>query len=452
MKRSIWITLLIIAAILVIGTSQYPKLYVATGYGAKCMASGIFVAGRTVENIQANELDYSIVKYTTSKIDYVEKSVTTSLFGLARQKALYREGLGCSLSFDQSSTTSFPTSSARSEIPGSTWKLPWPDGDRKSDILYPEIDTIRLNNAVEQAFDGPGLKIKRTAAVVVIYKGKLVNERYWKEQSITEESKLWGWSMNKSVVNAMVGVLVKQGKLSIHASAPIEEWLQDKRRDITLNDLLQMSSGLKWNEDYGDISDVTTMLYREPNCFKYAISFPSEKKPGSDWKYSSGTANILSGIVRKTINNDQQYLIFPYAEIFSKIGMSSMRLEADADGNFVGSSYGYATARDWAKFGQLYLQDGVWKGDSILPKNWVSYSTTPAKAANGKYGAQFWLNRSKDLPDAPEDMFACQGHRGQRIFIIPSKQIVVVRLGFGEVNFDHNQFLNEILTSFRGSK
>jgi CubicO group peptidase (beta-lactamase class C family) len=156
--------------------------------------------------------------------------------------------------------------------------------------------------------------------------------------------------------------------------------------------------------------------------------------------------------VRKTLNNDQQYHSFPYAEIFLRIGMSSMKMEADADGNYVGSSYGYATAKDWAKFGQLYLQDGIWKGDSIFAKNWVSYTTTPAKTANGKYGAQFWLNRSKELPDVPEDMYACQGHRGQRIFIIPSRQLVVVRLGFSEVHFDHNQFLNEILKSFGDSK
>ena len=452
MKRSIWITLLIIAAALVIGTSQYPKLYVATGYGAKCMASGIFVAGRDAENVQTNDLDYSLVKYTRSKIDYVEKSVTTSLFGLAKQKAIFRDGLGCNLCFDQSSTSDSPTSSLQKETAGSAWKFEWPDGESKSYYKFPEIDTVGLNNAVEHAFDEPGMKIKRTAAVVVIYKGKLVNEKYWKEQSISAETRLWGWSMNKSIVNAMVGVLVKRGKLSVNASAPIEEWLQDKRRDITLNDLLQMSSGLKWNEDYGDISDVTTMLYREPNCYKYAIGFPFEKNHGSEWKYSSGTANILSGIVRKTLNDDKKYHEFPYAEIFSKIGMSSMRMESDEEGNFVGSSYGYATARDWAKIGQLYLQDGVWKGDSILPKDWVIYSTTPAKASNGTYGAQFWLNRSKGLPNVPEDMYACQGHRGQRIFIIPSKQIVVVRLGFGEVNFDHNQFLSEILKSFGGSK
>jgi len=452
MKKRIWITLLTVAVILVIGTSQYPKLYVATGYGAKCMASGIFVAGREAQNVQENDLDYSIIKYTTSKINYEEKSVATSFFGLSRQKAIFREGLGCCLVNELQPTEPIETHSLQKPLIEHAWKVQWPGGEAKSDTIFPEIDSTLIQQAVTSAFDDPGTKIKRTAAVVVIYKGKLVAEHYWKEQSITQDTRLWGWSMNKSIVNAMVGVLVKQGKLAINATAPIEEWLKDKRREITINDLLHMSSGLKWNEDYGDISDVTNMLYKEQNCYQYAINFPFEKKADNQWKYSSGTTNILSGIVRMTLNNDKQYFEFPTNEIFRKIGMNSMVLEADAHGYFVGSSYGYATARDWARFGQLYLQDGVWKGDSILPKGWVSYTRTPAKAANGKYGAFFWLNRSKTLPDVPEDMFACEGHRGQRIFIIPSRQLVVVRLGFAEDKFNHNQFLKGILGAIKGSK
>lgn len=447
MKRKIWIPLAIIAAILIIGASQYPKLYIATGYGAKCMASAIFVAGRDPELIKANDLDYSVVKYTSYKINYEEKSVTTTIFGLAKQKAVYREGFGCFLVDEYSSSESLPVHSLKKSSSGYDWKKTWPEGDAMSDTIFPEINTNALHHAVDAAFDETGLKEKRTAAVVVIYKGKLIAEKYWKNQAITADTKLWGWSMDKSIVNAMVGILVKKGKLSVNATAPVEEWLNDKRRDITLNDLLHMSSGLKWNEDYGDISDATTMLYRERNCYKTAIGVPFEKAPNTEWKYSSGTTNILSGIIRKTLNNDNQYFEFPYVEIFNKIGMHSMVYETDASGYFVGSSYGYATARDWAKFGQLYLQDGVWKGDTILPKGWVTYTRTPASAAKGQYGAQFWLNRSKESKDIPEDMFSCKGHRGQQIAIFPSNHLVVVRLGFGEDKFSFNQFLKSILNS-----
>jgi len=452
MKKRIWIPLAIIVVILIIGTSQYPKLYIATGYGAKCLASAIFVAGRDPDLIKANDLDYSVVKYTTSKINYEEKSVTTTIFGFAKQKAIYKEGFGCFLVDESSSPESLPVHSLPKSSTEYDWKKVWPEGDTMSDTIFPEINTNALHRAVDAAFDETGMKEKRTAAVVVIYKGKMVAEKYWKNQAITPDTKLWGWSMDKSIVNAMVGILVKKGKLAVNATAPVAEWLNDKRRDITLNDLLHMSSGLKWNEDYGDVSDVTTMLYRERNCYKTAINVPLEKQPNTEWKYSSGTANILSGIVRNTLNNDHQYFEFPYVEIFRKIGMNSMVYETDASGYFVGSSYGYATARDWAKFGQLYLQDGVWKGDTILPKGWVTYTRTPADAAKGKYGAQFWLNRSRELKDVPEDMFYCEGHRGQQIAIFPSNHMVVVRLGFGEDKFNFNQFLKEIIKSIPVSR
>lgn len=452
MKKKIWVPLLVVVLVLVIGTSQYPKLYIATGYGAKCMASGIFVAGREPEQVKANDLNYSIVKYTTNLIDYNEKSVTTSLFGMAKQKAVYREGLGCCLVDKADPADGTPAVKLSATQTSLTWKMPWPDGDAPSDTIFPEIDSTAMKSAVAAAFDKPGEMIQRTAAVLVAYKGKLVAERYWTEQGITPDTRLWGWSMNKSIVNALVGILVKQGKLSTDAAAPVEEWLKDKRQDITINNLLQMSSGLKWNEDYGDVSEATTMLYRERNCYRSAIVVPLDQKPGTEWKYSSGTANILSGIVRNVLRNEQLYYLFPYRELFDKLGMTSMALEADAGGYYVGSSYGYATARDWAKFGQLYLQDGVWKGDSILPRGWVAYTRRPAEAAKGKYGALFWLNRAKDLPDLPEDMFSCNGHRGQRVFILPSRQLVVVRLGFSEDKVDYNRFLKSILAAVQPSK
>ena len=126
-----------------------------------------------------------------------------------------------------------------------------------------------------------------------------------------------------------------------------------------------------------------------------------------------------------------------------------MIIETDAAGNFVGSSYGYATARDWARFGLLYYKDGVWKGDTILPRGWVGYTTTQAVASKGEYGAQFWLNKSKKLPDAPQDLYSCNGHRGQRVFIIPSRKLVVVRLGFSEDGFDQNEFIKGILAAIK---
>lgn len=450
MKSKILIPLLIVTALLVIGKSQYPKLSIATGYGAKTAATAIFVAGRDPQIVKMIDLNYSIVKYSQSVVDFEHKSVTTSFWGMARQTAVYREGLGCCLVGDQPADslqkrTFTPPSKKRDAV----WRIPWPDGDLRKDTVFPEIDTLQLKTAINSAFGVPSEDKRWTAAVVVLYKGELIAEKYASDLGVTPDTRIWGWSMTKSIMNAMAGVLTKQGKLDINATAPVTEWLKDHRRDITINDLMHMSSGLKWDEDYGDISSVTTMLYKSADCYEKAISEPYRKAPGSEWKYSSGTTNILSGIMRTLIGDEESYLEFPYREIFNKIGISSMILETDAAGNFVGSSYSNATARDWARFGLLYYNDGVWKNDTIFPKGWVEYTRTPATASKGEYGAQFWLNKSKKLPDVPEDLFFCDGHRGQRIFIIPSRDLVIVRLGYRNDGFNFNDFLKDILGSIK---
>lgn len=450
MKRKIVIPIVVIATLIIIVVSQYPKLYLATGYGAKSMATAVFVSGRDPQLVKLSDLDYSIVKYTQSVVDYQNKSVTTTFWGMAKQTAVYRDGYGCCLVGDlpAGSLQKFVITLPVNRRDG-VWRIAWPDGDLVKDTIFPEIDTLKLKTTIDAAFDSQSEYKKRTAAVVVIYKGELIAEKYDKGLEITPDTRIWGWSMTKSIINAMAGVLAKQGKLDLKASAPVPQWLGDRRRDITINDLMHMTSGLKWDEDYSDVSSATNMLYRSADCYKVAMEVPYQKKPGTVWNYSSGTANILSGIMRTLIGDDKVYHEFPYREIFNKIGISSMIVETDAAGNFVGSSYGYASARDWARFGLLYYKDGIWKGDTILPKGWVSYTRTPVVASKGEYGAHFWLNYSKKLPDVPGDMYSCNGHRGQRIFIIPSRNLVVVRLGFSETGFDHNGFLKGILASIK---
>jgi len=446
MKKRIGISLGLVIILSWVIITQYPKLYIATGYGAKCLASGVFLAGREPQDVIDQDLNFSILRYTTSKIDYEKKTVSTSYWGHFKQTALYREGLGCCLINEISADSllkekiSLPKTNAVA-----LWKIPWPDGDKVKDTLFSEMNKARLDSTINSAFDDE----KRTAAVVVVYKGELVGEKYWKEKGIAEDTRLWGWSMNKSIVNALLGILVRKGTIDVNASAPVTEWLSDNRRNITITDLMHMSSGLKWNENYGTASNATNMLFRQADSYKSSISAPFGKNPDMIWMYSSGTANILSGIIRNTIKNDQEYYSFPYKELFYKTGMYSMVLEADGAGTFVGASYGYATARDWARFGLLYYRNGVWNGDSILPKGWTDFTRFPAKASGGKYGALFWLNEAHQLKDAPVDTYSCQGHRGQRIFIIPSRNLVVVRLGFSQEKFNQNEFLKGILSSFK---
>ena len=190
-----------------------------------------------------------------------------------------------------------------------------------------------------------------------------------------------GWSMTKSVTNALIGILVKQGKLSLDQLAPVPEWSDpaDPRHAITLDQLMRMSSGLEFSEDYADLTTgVTQMLYNTDDMGAYAAAAPLEAEPDGVWNYSSGTANIVSRIVRDTVGgSDEEYLTFPRRALFDPIGMTSAVMEPDASDTFVGSSYMYATARDWARFGLLFLQDGMWEGERILPEGWVDYSITP---------------------------------------------------------------------------
>lgn len=177
---------------------------------------------------------------------------------------------------------------------------------------------------------------------------------------------------------------------------------------------------------------------------KKAIARPTEI-----WNYSSGTSNLLSGILRKQFDSHQQYINFPYTALIDKIGMTSMIIETDQTGNFVGSSYAWATTRDWAKFGILYLNKGQWNGAQLFDEEWISYITTPTEHSDGTYGGHFWLNAQGKFPDAPKDMFSANGFQGQRVFIIPSKDLVVVRMGLAEEpDFNINKFLKNVLAAF----
>ena len=301
-----------------------------------------------------------------------------------------------------------------------------------------------MKKAVENAFD----EVKKTRAVVVVYKDHIVAEKY--AEGFDKNSKILGWSMTKSLTATVYGILQSHGKLSIHDRAPVASWKDDERASITLNDLLHMNSGLEWNEDYTSISDVTKMLFLARDMSKIQEEKPSVFPPDTHWNYSSGTSNLLSGILHNYFDSQQQYLDFWYSAFIDKIGMYSMTVEADLSGNYVGSSYSWATPRDWAKFGLLYLHGGNWNGDQVFNESWVSYVTTPTNTSNGRYGGHFWLNSGGFHPDVPKDIFSANGYQGQRVFIIPSKDLVIVRMGLTEEpNFDFNEFLKGVLSSVK---
>jgi CubicO group peptidase (beta-lactamase class C family) len=296
--------------------------------------------------------------------------------------------------------------------------------------------------------------------VLVVYNDQLIAERY--APGITKDMPLIGWSMSKSVTSALVGILVSQGKLTVKDPAPVPEWQAagDPRHAITLEQLLEMSCGLAWEEVYETkpISDVNLMLFTKPDTAAYAAGLPLAAAPGTKWNYSTGTTQIISRIIRGTFSEPKEYYAFPRAALFNRIGMRNTVLCPDASGTFVGGAFVFASARDWARFGLLYLHDGVWGSERILPEGWVAFTRTPAPASHGIYGAHFWLNQgeikglgaSKLFADAPHDLFYCAGYQSQLVIIIPSRKLVLVRLGMttkGEWAMD--EFVTNILKAIK---
>jgi CubicO group peptidase (beta-lactamase class C family) len=427
---------------------------IITGYGAKVLCSGIFVAGRDEQRVRNEDLGFFPIYLGHYVIDRKDSSVTGSILGLAKKKAIFRRGLGATL------ISEWPEQKIRDEqfklAAGSAEPkvaVSWPMGDRLTDTLPSGLDTLTLRKAIDDIFVEKDPKhLLRTRAVVVVYKGQLVSERY--ADGFSKDTRLLGWSMTKSITGALIGVLVKDGRLREDDPAPVPEWSNpaDPRHAITLKDLLQQCSGLKFEENYTRSSDATIMLYQRADMGAYTASRPFKETPGSVWYYSSGNTNILSRIVRQAVG-ESAYHGFPYERLFAKLGMYSAVMEPDPSGTFVGSSYMYATARDWARFGLFYLHDGISGNERLLPEGWVAKSTTPADAAQeGQYGYQIWLNAgargdpaNRLYPHAPTDMFYADGYEGQFVYVIPSKQLVVVRLGLTKGKFDGDRFLKEVL-------
>ncbi|MDR3711929.1 MAG: serine hydrolase [Puia sp.] len=437
MKVFRYILFILLGALFVLIWKSLPIL---SGYGAKVLCSGVFVAGREPEEVERDDLGdfpFNLVSFT---VDRKDQSVTGSVLGLARKKAVFRQGLGGVL-LNGVSEEAFKNRRVALAVPPSLDPdtVNWPQGDRIADTLQDGVDRAGIERAIDGAFREGKSHKRRTRAVIVLYKGQLVGERY--APGFSRNTMQLGWSMTKSITNALLGILVKQGKLDIRSAAPVEAWRNDERRTITLTNLMNMRSGLRWWEFYAGPSACTDMLFKEKDMGAFATGSPLKDTPGIRFTYSSGTANILSAIIRQTIG-DNGYYRFPYEQLFFRIGMYHTLLEPDAGGTFVGSSYCYATPRDWARFGLLYLNDGVWGGERILPEGWVDFT----RSGTG-YGALWWL---KKYPHVPADCYSCEGYEGQHVWVIPSRKLVVVRLALEHGDkLDTDHFLGQILASTR---
>lgn len=431
--------LLLATVITLIIFFNYPKLNIIAGYSAKSTASSVFLAKRSLSLTDKTDNNFSPINLANDVVSEIKKEATATAIGLLKRKASYRDGLGAVLIPNKK--TKLVNNKPKRSTPD--LKTPFPYGNKDpKDTVFNNINYTKIRSAVDDIFNDS----TQTRAALVIYKDQIIAEKY--ETGFDKNSLLLGWSMTKSITSTIFGILQCQGKINIQDNPPFDEWKNDERKNITIHNLLQMNSGLEWDENYNSISDVTKMLFLEEDMTKVQLEKPLIGKPNERWNYSSGTTNLLSGILRKQFDSHQEYLDFWYTNLIDKIGMNSMVIETDAKGNYVGSSYAWATARDWAKLGLLYLHNGNWNGTNLFDKDWVDYATTPTPTSDGWYGAQIWLNAGGRYPDLPKNMFSFDGYQGQYVFIIPDYDLVIVRLGLTK-NIDFNQYLKKIINSIQ---
>ena len=452
-------------------TAQQPsreQLEVGVGAVAKLVASGVFVSGRTVEGVLDAEfapedpLSAVLRPLLSIELDRVAAKVEVAALGV-RRVAVYREGLGCSLvpSAELASRTQHEALSPaeRADDP-----RPWPTGDR--DAVWPaepeDLNRVALDAALDAVFAGYAPPADpRTRAVIVVYDGKIVAERYG--AGFDRQTRLHGWSMTKAVVDALVALRVGSGELAVDRPTGLQAWSEeeDRRSHILLEDLLRMRSGLRWRERYDDLlADPARMLFGQADAAAFAAARDLEAEPGKLWRYSSGTTNLICRVLRESFGSDREYLAFPRRELFDRIGMRGAVLETDPSGTFLGSSMLYASARDWVRFGLLYLDGGRWEGEQLLPEGWVAASVTPTEqAARGRYGRHWWLNAGdvedpsqRVYPSLPRDLFYASGYEGQLLAMVPSRRALVLRLGCTKARgaFADRQFLRSVLGALPG--
>jgi CubicO group peptidase (beta-lactamase class C family) len=436
--------ILVVALVAFVGATSVGRyrpaiaLKVASGLVSHQICSSVFVS-----HLDASEEFREIVptlgplRYVARyDIDWQQRSVSARIAGMAYSHALYRQAEGCIVLVG---ITPKPPAVIDEPDDGSTIISNALPG---AGVVKPVNSALGL--AIDEQFEEPQNPPHRwTRAVVIVKDGHIVGERY--ANGIGPQTPLLGWSMSKSVINALLGILVRQGRLSPEAPANVGEWAdpKDPRHSITVDQLMRMKSGTNFGDslEAGFLSgfDPTKrMLFTTSDMASYAAQAKLAAAPGMRWKYSDGSYLILSRILRDRVGGDTQSVLnFAHRELFDRLGMEKPVIEFDATGTPVGSSYIFATARDWARLGQLYAQDGVVGGQRILPESWVDYSSrlTPGSEDYG-YGAGFWTNRGNSdaahqrvAAGMPSDSFMARGSYGQYVLVSPSQRLVIVRLG-----------------------
>ena len=455
------------ALLLVIGAGLYGLNYMKrlgplpSGYVSHALCSGVFIAGREFDDVLAHDVLELQRRLTRTKL---EGNIVVTTFGFwpidYTSRTVYRPGLGCARLEDGSLADLDGPAFLQRDIPEEPPQgLTWPDV-----VKDPEgVDTAALEAALNRAFfdDAANYEERQnTRAVVIFHQGRLLAERY--ADGFGSDLPLNSWSMTKSATSALVGVLVGKGQIDLADSSGLEGWGDpgDLRSKVTVGHLLHMTSGLDFNEGYENdpISDVNYMLMKARDLPAFAAQFPVTSEPGTRWAYQTASPVLLGRIMRDSFSSEEAYHHFPQTELFNRLGMRNAHYQMDGGGTYVGGAFLYATARDWARFGLMYLNDGVVNGERILPEGWVELSTNPTEASlkARAYAAQFWLNEEsaeRMMPGVPRDAYAARGHYGQSTFIIPSRDLVVVRMGqsFSTDAWDMEKFLIDVLAALPDS-
>ncbi len=414
---------------------------VGTGMGAKLACSGRYISGLEEQQAAADLASYTpATNLLNLRYDDELRSVTASLFGMATTTAQYRDGLGCTLEIGDTAPLDGLQAPRVSAGTG-----PWPQGEGPNPLLSPLQDKLAAMLAADNA---AGLQ---TRALLVAHRGELVGEAY--APGFDAGSMLLGWSMGKSLTAIALGRLELLGQLSVKETGLFSEWRQDARADVSVTDMLRMTSGLDFSEVYAPGSDATAMLFTAHSASDVALASQLAHVPGQHFYYSSGTTNLLARLLTTRLGGSQAALNFLMEDIFTPLRMAHTVAELDPSGVFVGSSYVYGSARDWARLGQLMLNDGELNGVRLVSADWVARAQAPNDSANdSRYGYQFWLNRGGqgdglDLrwPTLPADAYAMSGNRAQTVMVIPSAQAVLVRLGWTSGRYPLNKNFTELL-------
>ena len=403
---------------------------------AKIICSALFVSGRELPEVRAHLTSYflgpKVDSITAVQVDSARKLVRLTVAGRVTREAKYYGDQGCIIHQPGLDTIHFTPIRVASTLPPAETQ-PWPMGDQLSDSPLPSnVDTAKLRQAVDAAFANPdGL----TAAFLVVHEGRIIAERY--ANGAHRDMPLESWSMGKSITGALIGRLLNEGAFELEDPAPVEEWRKtsgDPRAAIRIMDLMRMSSGLRFSrgspEDVPGYHDHDLIYTGAIDAFEFSITRPLQFQPNTRGRYRNVDPLTLGYIVREAVRQrGEEYLTYPQRALFDRIGMRGQVLETDPYGNFLLTGYDYGTARNWARLGLLFLNDGVWMGERLFPDGFVEFVSTPAPAWSAPvYGGMVWVN-GDGAWSLPRDAYAFRGAGEQDVFIVPSHELVIVRMG-----------------------